>query len=115
MPIEHKRMKYTMDEIFGVVPPSQQEVETPRTPNIGDIREPNWDGPMDQFHLGLQNAHESVLSNMIADKTKNSFGISDFLNYVEISHTKLFEFILSVLEKITRALANLTKENKDVD
>jgi hypothetical protein len=111
MPIERKKMIYTIDEIFGMMPVSSKEVETPRTNDLGNIREPNWDSKLKQFSLGLQNSKESILSNMIIDKMpSNTFGINDFLNYLETSQMRFFDFLMSVIEKMTAAVSNLKKD-----
>ena len=101
MASEMKRMKLTMDEVFGMLPVDPDEVEIDRTNDWGNIREPNWTSPIKQFSLGLQNSKETVLSNMIAKKIGgNSVHLSDFLDYMTSSQSILFDFIYKLLDRI---------------
>ena len=94
-------MKLTMDEIFEILPVSQDEVETERTNDLGNITNPNWSGKMKQFSLGLQNSKETILSNMIAKKTSNnSLSLGDFLDFMRSSQQQIFDFMFRIIDRI---------------
>lgn len=92
-------MKLTIEEVFGILPPDQTEVSNERTPDLGNITNPNWSSKMKQFQLGLQNDKETVLSNMVSDKA-NVGSLSYFLDFITSSQAQIFAFMLSVIEKI---------------
>lgn len=100
MATEQKRLKLSLEEIFGILPVDEDEVEIERTPDLGNISSPNWDAPMKKFSLGLQNAKETVLSNMIAKKINNSPKLSDYLDFITTSQNMLFEFIYKLIDRI---------------
>jgi hypothetical protein len=97
--------KLTIEEVFGILPVDQDEVEIDRTNDWGSIRDPNWTSPLKKFNLGLQNSKETILSNMIAKKTNNnSICLSDFLDYMTSTQSILFDFMYKIIDRI------LTKE-----
>ncbi len=99
MPRQKPRMSYTLDEVFGALPVSQDEVEIERT--NGTPLDPNWTGPMKKFSLGLSNARDTIASNMIAKKTAStSLSLSDFLDFINTTHMRLFDFIIHLIDKI---------------
>ena len=105
-----KRLKLNLDEVFGVLLPSQEEVEIPRTPDWGKPTSPNWSEKTKIFSLGCHNAENSILSNMIASKTKSEpYGLNDFLDFAKSSQRMLIELINSILDKL---LARLGGESK---
>ena len=99
MPIERPKLRYSLDEILGVREPSPKEVEIPRT--VGLPSDPNFTEPMAEFSLGLQNSKETVLSNMIAEKTQGaSFGLSEFLDCINTQQSRLFDFLYRIIERL---------------
>lgn len=112
MPVERPRLKYTLEEVFGMTAVPQKEVETPRTVDFGDVSSPDWTSSMKKFSLGLQNSQATILSNLVAEKVNKGFGISDFLAYLDTSQGKLFQFMLSVLERMIDVLAGFAKDKK---
>lgn len=107
MPVERPRLRYSIEEVLGMLPVSQKEVELPRTNDFGNSSAPNWETSMQRFTLGLQNAKETTLSNSMADKMNKGFGISDFLRYLDTNQMRLFDFVLSAIERVMRILADI--------
>jgi len=100
MALEMKRMKMSIEDIFGILPVDQDEIEIPRTNDLGNISDPNWSSPMKRFSLGLQNSKETILSNMIAKKTNNFNQLSPFLDYMISTQNMIFDLIYKLLDKI---------------
>src|SRR3989304_4374125 len=96
---EMKRLKLSMDEVFGILQPlDYDEVETERTPDYGNVSNPNWNSKLKIFSLGLHNAKESTLSNMVAKKTSNSsLSLYDFLDFVKSQQRMFFDLISSII------------------
>ena len=93
----------TIEEVFGILPVSQDEVEIERTNDWGNITNPNWGGKMKEFSLGLQNSKETILSNMIAKKTNNNNEIGSlgiFLDFMQSSQQQMFDLIYRIIERI---------------
>lgn len=101
MAIEQKRLKLTLDEVFDILPVPSEEVEIERTNDLGNISDANWNSPLKQFSLGLQNAKETTLSNMIATKLKdNSISLSMLLDFINTSQSAIFSFMLSIIDRL---------------
>ena len=101
MPEEQPRLKYSIDEVFGIMIPDEDEIETPRTPDFGSIRSPNWSEPTKIFQIGLHNSESSILSNMIAKKTKqDSLSLYDFLDFARSTQRMLMDFITQIIERL---------------
>lgn len=101
MPLEQKRLKFTLDEAFGIQPVSQEEVELNRTNDYETILDPNWQSQMTQFSMGMQNSRETILGNIMSSRNED-FKLSEFLSFMSSSQAALFDFILSVLRLLIR-------------
>jgi len=96
--------RLTIDEVFGILSPSSDEIEISRTPDLGKISDPNWSSTIKKFSLGLQNDKETTLSNMIATKiNKNeTYGLDYFLEHIQMTQKMLFTFILDIIDKLLK-------------
>ena len=94
--------RLTIDEVFGILSPSSDEIEISRTPDLGKISDPNWSSTIKKFSLGLQNDKETTLSNMIAKKINKdeTYGLSYFLDHMRISQELIFKFMLDIIDRL---------------
>ena len=94
-------LKYNIDEVFGIMIPDEEEVEVGRTPDFGSLSKgPNWNDQTKVFQLGMHNAENSILSNMIAKKTKDSLSLYDFLDFARSTQRMMMEFLTTIIEKM---------------
>lgn len=99
MPTPITRQKMTIDEALDMTPVPLVERTLPRTPNWGDATNPTWDTGLRSLELGLHNAEQDTLSNMIVEKVSNApsiFRLSDILTLMD----KQYEFIIALIEKL---------------
>ena len=106
MPLENKRMKYTLEEVLGHMPVPDEELEITRTNNMADSIDPNWESPFKKWSMGLRNSNDTKLANIINARTNSPFGISDFLDFVHRSQLQIFDFMYRVIDRL------LSKEMK---
>lgn len=95
-------IKLDIDEVFGIMIPDEEEVEVGRTPDFGSLSKgPNWNAQTKVFQLGMHNAENSILSNMIAKKTRqDSLSLYDFLDYARSTQRMLMDFISEIITKM---------------
>jgi hypothetical protein len=99
MPVPITRQRMTIDEALDVIPVPLKEVELPRTPNMNDATNPTWDSGLRTLELGLHNAEQDTLSNMLVEKMSRGpsiFKLSDILELMD----KQYNFILALVEKL---------------
>ena len=93
--------RYAFDDVFDMISPSKTEVETPRTPDFSSLSKgPNWGSRIKIFSLGLHNASESTLSNMVASKTKDSLSLYDFLDIMQSQQMMFMEFLTNIISQL---------------
>jgi hypothetical protein len=99
-------LKYNIDEVFGIMIPDEEEVEVGRTPDFGSLSKgPNWNDQTKVFQLGMHNAENSILSNMISSKMKkNAPSLYDFLDAIQSQQRLWMELITNIIDKILEKL-----------
>jgi len=103
MAVSLSRKKLSFEEIFDIQKPPPGEVELERTENLDNMLDPGWNSPVERFNLALHNSDNSILSNMVASKTKSN--TVEFSLVLALLNNQ-YSFILSLLDKLLRSVTN---------
>jgi hypothetical protein len=100
MPQENKRLKFTLEEVLGHKPVPDEELEISRTNDFGDAWDSNYESAYKRWSLGLRNSADTKLANIVTKHLKESFNLSDFLEFLRWNQLQLFQFMSTIIDKI---------------